>query len=66
MTGCVCVVCWEWACDWVCLCGVSLSHPCAVGQGGSGRKAPQVEMGTQGKDEVDYNWLPPSTLAAQS
>ena len=23
-------------------------------------------MGTQGKDEVDYNWLPASTLAAQS
>ena len=51
---CVCVVC---RC-----CHI----PCAVGQGGSGRKAPQVEMGTQGKDEVDYNWLPPSTLAAQS
>lgn len=37
----------------------------AYRKGGSGRKAPQVEMGTQGKDEVDYNWLPPSTLAAQ-
>lgn len=46
----------------VCSCHL----PCAVEQGGSGKKAPQVEMGTQGKDEVDYNWLPASTLAAQS
>ena len=47
---------------------VSLScpQPCVVEQGGSGKRAPQVEMGTQGKDEVDYDWLPPTTLAAQS
>jgi translocon-associated protein subunit alpha len=32
------------------------------GKGGSVAKKPQVERGTQGKDEVDYSWLPAGTI----